>query len=71
MTQRYKAFLVTLANDIREDDADAILTALRMVKGVLDVSPVGADMNDHTIRTRVLSEVQDKLHRLLNELWKG
>lgn len=39
MTDRFKGFLVTLDNEIREDDAQEIINALNMVKGVLKVKP--------------------------------
>lgn len=43
MTDRYSAFIVMLDRDIREDDAEeGILTALRMLKGVVSVQPVHA-----------------------------
>lgn len=39
MTDRYSGFFVTLKDDIRKDDADDIIKALSMVKGVLTVQP--------------------------------
>jgi hypothetical protein len=39
MTDRYKGFLVTLDKEIRTDDAEHILTALKMIKGVQIVKP--------------------------------
>lgn len=52
MTDRHAGFLVTMADDIREDDAEAVITALRMVKGVLNVSPVPASVEQHIAWTR-------------------
>jgi hypothetical protein len=43
MTDRHAGYIVVLAGDIREDDADAVMTALRMIHGVISVQPVGAD----------------------------
>ena len=43
MTDRHAGYVVVLAEDIREDDAESTLTALRMVKGVVSVTPVIAD----------------------------
>ena len=42
MTDRHAGYIVTLADDVREDDAEAIVTALSMVKGVKEVSPDGS-----------------------------
>ncbi len=61
MTTRQAAYLVTLAQDIREDDADATITALKMVKGVIDVAPVEADWALQVAQTRVDREWQQKI----------
>jgi hypothetical protein len=55
MTGRHAGYLVTLTTDIREDDAQEIIAALRMIKGVAGVQPlvsdwqtgVAADRRDH------------------------
>lgn len=39
MTDRYSGFVVTLEDDIRSDDAEAVTKAISMVKGVLTVRP--------------------------------
>ena len=64
MTQRLKGVLVTFDRDIREDDAEAILTAIRMVRGVADVSPVEADSNDWMARQRVRSEISEEFRKM-------
>jgi hypothetical protein len=44
VTDRHAGYIVILDKDIREDDAEeSVLTALRMIRGVADVQPVGAD----------------------------
>lgn len=43
MTDRHAGYVVTLDRDIREDDAEAVLNAIRMVKGVASVTPVDGD----------------------------
>lgn len=40
MTDRYAGFVVTLSEDMREDDARQVLSALRMIRGVVGVEPV-------------------------------
>ncbi len=45
MTDRYAGFVVVLDEDVREDDAQATINAIRQIKGVLGVEPVGADIN--------------------------
>lgn len=39
MTDRFKGFLITLEKEIRSDDAEPILNALKMIKGVQTVKP--------------------------------
>ncbi len=68
MTTRYKAVLVTLDHDMRDDDAESVLTALRMVKGVIDVAPVPANPDDYTIRMRLFTEFRQALVDALNQL---
>lgn len=68
MTERHSGYVVTLTQDIREDDADAILNALRMVKGVLSVEPVVGEPASFVTETRVRSEIREKLFALINEV---
>ena len=42
VTQRHAGYLVVLGEDIREDDAQRVLHALGMVKGVIRVTPIEA-----------------------------
>jgi hypothetical protein len=51
MTTRHSAYIVVLRDDIREDEDEAITTALRMVSGVLTVKPV-----PHTVDTLIAEE---------------
>jgi hypothetical protein len=54
MTDRHCAYIVTLAKDIRSDDAEeGVLAALRMIKGVAAVEPVIADPSaEQAVRVR-------------------
>ncbi len=61
MTDRHAAYIVVLGDDIREDDAQPILTALRMVKGVASVEPVVADWNLHIAQSRANQEWRDRI----------
>lgn len=68
MTTRHAGYVVTLAEDIREDEAEDILTALRMISGVVSVKPVGSDLATMVARERVRVEVYEKVAALLKEL---
>lgn len=68
MTDRHAGYVVTLAEDIREDDAEeGVLTAIRMIRGVIAVSPVTADVAVHTGRDRADAAWRDALMRLLRD----
>lgn len=67
MTDRVKGFTVTLAEDVRIDDIEATMDAIRMIKGVVDVQPCVADSNDHINRMQILSRVRTKFIKFLNE----
>lgn len=41
MTDRHAGYVVVLANNVREDDAEeGVLNAIRMIKGVISVEPI-------------------------------
>lgn len=61
MTDRYNAFVVILEKDIRDDDAEQIINAIKMVKGVLDVTPHIADPRDAIATTRAKQEIMERI----------
>jgi len=61
MTDRIKGFVVTLEQDMREDDVEAITNAIRMVRGVLDVARSVVDHDDHMNRVRIHAAIQKRL----------
>jgi hypothetical protein len=66
VTDRLVAFTVTLERDVREDDAQAIVTAIRMVKGVSGVVPVVADAGFYVAREQARSDLAAKLFQVLH-----
>lgn len=60
MTDRHAGYIVTLEKDIREDDAEAVIEALRMIKGVLNVQPVVSDLHTQLAESRVAEDYQRK-----------
>jgi hypothetical protein len=64
VTDRHAGYIVTLAADVREDDAEAIRNALRMVKGVLAVTPVVAGPEVHIAVDRANARWRQKLYDL-------
>jgi len=72
MTDRLKGILVTLDVDVREDDAEPILNAIRQIRHVADVRPVLADIQDHIVGMRVRMDLEKKLFEVLRpELSEG
>ena len=61
MTDRYHSVAVVLKKDVREDDAEFILNAIRMIKGVLSVKPYIADHVAHMAEERAKKELEDRI----------
>lgn len=64
MTDRYNTLTVVLGSDIREDDAEGILIAIRMIKGVLCVEGNVANPGDFMAETRAKREIMGKIHEV-------
>jgi hypothetical protein len=71
MTKRLKGCTVVFDGDFREDDAEALLAAIRMIKGVVRVEPTESAFNDFEVRTRVVLELHKKLQAVLKDAWDG
>lgn len=67
MTARIKGFAVTLAEDLRADDAEEIRRALSLVRGVVSVEAVEADLHDAINRERIRCELTTALYKALRE----
>lgn len=64
MTDRHAGYIVALREDLREDDAEAVMTALRMVRGVLAVEPVVASAELHIAQARADAAWRERLSAL-------
>lgn len=69
MTDRHSSYIVVLESDIREDDAEATLAALRQIRGVLTVEPVVASYEQHVAENRAMHAMRMKLYDFIRE-WK-
>lgn len=65
MTDRLHALTVHLAEDIRDDDAEPLIAAILMLKGVSRVEPHVVDVEDHFARQRVRQELRQELIKVL------
>jgi hypothetical protein len=65
MTDRHAGYLVVLAEDLRADsDAEYVLNAIRMIKGVQAVTPVPASYELAIAQERRDDQWHDVLYRL-------
>lgn len=71
MTDRYNALTVALERDIREDDAEAILNAIRMIRGVLAVIPKVVEASDWMAQQRAKTEISKRLWDALENECRG
>lgn len=72
MTDRLKGCVVVFTDDFREDDAEPLLNAIRMLKGVASVH-VDLDVTDHrdyVARYRVRHELRAKLFAAIDEAFE-
>jgi hypothetical protein len=65
MTDRINGFWVALENDVRVDDAEAILAAVRCLKGVIAVEANVTGHADWIATARVRRELVAKLYEAL------
>jgi hypothetical protein len=63
MTDRHAGYVVTLARDVREDDAEVICSAIEQIRGVVSVKAVVAEIGiaiaEERARTRLLEQLLD------------
>ncbi|WP_437765373.1 hypothetical protein WMF27_30310 [Sorangium sp. So ce281] len=62
-----KGLAVHFLRDLDEHETERTLDALRMIKGIVKVSPVGAGYEDDLNRQRVKRELLDKIDVLLRD----
>ena len=68
MTERLKGVYVAFDKDIREDDAEYIINAIKMIKGVKNVEGILTSPDDWIVRSRVNNEVREKLYKVIDDL---
>ena len=65
MTDRIYALTVTLTEPIREDDAEAIINAIKLIRGVASVTPLVANAELYYATETAKRELRDKLWSIL------
>ena len=61
MTDRFNALTVVLENDIRSDDAEVLLSAIRQLRGVLSVSGNVTSIDVHIAQERAKHDLGRRL----------
>lgn len=68
MTDRVKGLYVALDRDYRDDDVQEVINAIKMIKGVQDVTNSVVDGDDWMNRSRIGFEFQSKILDVLKDL---
>ena len=66
MSDRFNTLTVSLEKDIRDDDAEALVSAICQLKGVLSVSGNVTDITEWCAEERVRAELSKKLWSVLH-----
>lgn len=66
MTDRHSGYVVILYDNVRGDDARHVLDAIRMIRGVAEVTPVLADVGQQIAETRARAEIRERLYKALD-----
>jgi hypothetical protein len=65
MTDRIHSLTVVLSHDIRDDDIQPLITAIRLLKTVISVEAHVSDDVSYMAEERARRELRDKMHDIL------
>jgi hypothetical protein len=68
MTDRIHALVVVLDHDIRSDDIEPVIAAIKMIRCVADVKMEVADLETYAARARVREDLRDRMWKIWKEL---
>jgi len=68
MTAKFNSLTIVLENDVREDDAQTLINAILMLKGVLSVEGNVSSVTDYVAETRVKTEVRNRLFEIITSI---
>ena len=66
MSRTLNALTVVLEHDMREENAEPLINAIRMLRGVVSVDTHVADMESHLAKTQAKHELRMKIFEVLN-----
>jgi len=67
MTDRINAYLVVLEHDLRDDDADVVMQAIGIIRGVLEVRPHKADAESVIARAQARGELLVRIQKAMDD----
>lgn len=67
MTDRFNTLTVVLDRDIREDDAEYLINAIKSIRGVIDVKGNVSDPSEYMAIQRAGYKLREKLWEVLNQ----
>lgn len=67
MSDRYNYLTVVLERDLKDEDAEPLIEAIKQFRGVLSVTPNVSDATAHLAQERVRVELGNKLWQVLRE----
>ncbi|MEM5624004.1 hypothetical protein AAHB47_01495 [Bacillus wiedmannii] len=70
MGNRVNGLIVSLDSDIREEDVEVIVNAIKMIKGVQDVGVNIIEHKDWLNRTKIRHQLQNKVYKAIEEAFK-
>lgn len=68
MSDRIKGYIVILDKDYRDDDAEIIENAIKMIKGVKEITPSIVNSDDTINRIKIANEIKEKMYKLIDEI---
>jgi len=68
MSDRYHSLTVALERDIRDDEAEYLMDAIKLLRGVMDVTGNVTDPPSYTAHVRITHKVTQQLQDLIKEL---
>lgn len=71
MTDRVRHLTVTLDRDVREDDVEHIVAAIRLLRYVADVSPIVVTVDQELARMSIRRQIEHDLYRAMRLITEG
>jgi len=63
MTDHTNALVVVLEHDIRTDDVESLMQAIRHLRGVLSVTPNVSNVDSHIAQQRAFYDIRERMQR--------